>query len=124
VLVTLQPLEVVAPARPWRPLAITTGVVGGAGLVAAIVSGAVLADKHSAILRECPKERCTPTGRALIDSVGPIDRVNLGGWIAAAAGGAATAVFLYLDLRGSKPAVAIAPAPLPGGGGVWVTRSF
>jgi hypothetical protein len=121
VLVTLKP---VAPARHWRILAITTGAVGGAGLIAAIASGVVLAEKRSAILDDCPNNLCTPTGRALINSVAPIEHVNLAGWILAAAGGAAAGTFLYLDLRASKPATAIVPAPLPGGVGVWVTRRF
>lgn len=121
VLMTLKPD---VPARPWRTLAITSGAVGGAGLIAAIVSGVVLAEKRSAILDECPNNLCTPAGRDLINSVAPIEHVNLAGWIVAATGGAAAAAFLYLDLRGSKPATAIAPAPLPGGVGVWVTRRF
>ncbi|MFT3772862.1 MAG: hypothetical protein QM820_46340 [Minicystis sp.] len=123
VLVTLQPLADAAP-RPWRPLAITSGALGGAGLIVAIISGAVLAAKRSSILDECPNHLCTPAGRALINSVPPIEHANLAGWIGAATGTAAAAVFLYLDLRGSKPATALVPAPLPGGGGVWVTRRF
>ena len=40
-------------------------------------------------------------------------------------GGAATAVFAYLDARkGPTPTTAIVPAPLAHGGGVWLTRSF
>lgn len=122
VLVTLEP--VAAPARPWRMLAITSGAVGGVGLIAAIASGAVLAEKRGAILDECPNNLCTPTGRALIDSVAPIEHVNLAGFLLAAAGGVAAGTFLYLDLRKSKPATAIVPAPLPGGVGVWATRRF
>jgi hypothetical protein len=123
VLVALQAQDL-APTRPWRPLAIASGALGGAGLVVAIASGAVLAEKHSAILDECRSHLCTPAGRALINSVAPIEHVNLGGWIAAAAGGAAAAVFLVLDVRGSKPATALVPAPLPGGAGVWATGAF
>jgi hypothetical protein len=121
VLVALEP---VAPDRRWRLLAITSGAVGGAGLITAIATGAVLAEKRSAILDECPNNLCSPAGRALINSVAPIEHVNLAGFIVAAAGGAAAATFLYFDLRGSKPATAIVPAPLPGGGGAWITRRF
>lgn len=122
VLVALQPLP--EAAAPFRPLAITSGALGGAGLIVAIASGVVLTEKRRAILRDCPDKLCTPAGRALIDSVEPIEHVNLGGWILAAAGGAAAAVFLYLDLRGPAPATALVPAPLPGGGGAWITRRF
>jgi hypothetical protein len=123
VIVPLQPLPKPAP-RPFRPLAITAGAVAGAALVVAVASGAVLADKHSAILKDCPNDLCTPAGRRLINGVAPIDAVNLAGWIVAAAGGAAAAVFLGLDLRRPSPATAIVPTPLPGGAGLWVTRRF
>jgi hypothetical protein len=124
VLVTLLPLEDAARPRPFRPLAIATGTVAGAGLVVAIATGAVLAEKRSAILRECPNNLCTPAGRALINGVPPIEHVNLGGWILAAAGAAAAAAFLYLDLRKPSRAAAIVPTALPGGAGVWVTARF
>ena len=124
VLVTLQPLAEPVRPRPFRPLAIAAGTVGGAGLIVAIATGAVLAEKRGAILHDCPNDLCTPAGRALINSVSPIEHVNLGGWIVAATGGAAAAVFLYLDLRRPSPATAIVPAAFPGGGGVWVTTRF
>jgi hypothetical protein len=123
VTVTLEPLQV-ASSGYWRPLAITAGVVGGAGLVIAIATGAVLADKHGAILRDCPNKLCTPAGRALINSAAPIGDVNLGAWILTVTGAAASAVFFYLDLRGQKPDTTVVPAALPGGGGLWVTRRF
>jgi hypothetical protein len=125
VLVTLQPLAIAPPpARPWRALAIAGGALTGAGLIVAIATGAVLAEKHSAILNDCPNNVCTPTGSALINSVPPIDHVNLAGWIVTAVGGVATAVFLGLDLSGPKPTTAIVPAALPGGGGLWITGRF
>lgn len=115
---------------PFRPLAITAAALSGAGLVVAVASGVVLAEKHNAILQECPNRVCSPAGRALIQSVSPINDVNLAGIVVAAASGTAAAVFLTLHLRGPKSATAtatttaIVPAPLPGGGGLWVTRSF
>lgn len=122
--VQLALLPPAAPSPPFRPLAITAGALGGAGLIVAVVSGAVLAGKHSAIEQECPNQLCSPAGRALINSVPPINAVNLGGWIAAAAGGTAAAVLLALHIRGSKPATAIAPAPLAAGGGLWISGTF
>jgi hypothetical protein len=67
---------------------------------------------------------CTPAGRSLIESVGPIDQVNLAGWITTAVGAAATGVFVVLDQRAQAPTTAVAPALLPGGLGVSVTRGF
>lgn len=124
VAVKLLPLEDVPASRPWRTVAIATGAVGGVGLITAIATGVVLSQKHSAILNDCPGNRCNPEGRALINSLPPIEHANLAGWIVTATGGAAAIISAVLDARGSKPATAIAPVALPGGGGVWFTRRF
>ncbi len=127
VVVTLTPLPAPRSApqpRPFRTLAIASGALGVAGLVVAIASGAVLTSKHGSIVSECPNRSCTPAGRALIDGAAPIDHVNLAGWITAAAGGAAAGVFVLLDRRAQKAATSVAPAVLPGGAGVSLTRSF
>jgi hypothetical protein len=111
-------------SRPFRTAAIASGAIGGAGLVLAIATGAVLVDRHATIGRECPNQACSPAGRALIDGNGPIDAANLAGWIVTAAGAAATAAFLIVDHTQAAPTTALVPAVLPGGAGAWLTRRF
>jgi hypothetical protein len=108
--------------RPFRALAIASGAVGASGLVLAVASGAVLAQKRGAILDACPSRACSPDGRALIDGLPPVERANLAGWIAAAAGGAFAAAFVTLDHR--APKTTVTPAVLPGGAFAFVTRKF
>jgi hypothetical protein len=97
--------------------------VGGAGFFVAVVTGGVLAAKHSAIQDACPNMICTPAGRALINSTGPIDAANVAGWVVGMAG-LAGVVALFVVERTGKTQTAVLPVVLPGGGGISITGGF
>jgi hypothetical protein len=97
--------------------------VAGVGFIVAVATGGVLASKHSAILAACPNMICTPAGRALINSTGPIDAANVVGWVIGLAGAAGAVATVVIDRTGKRE-TAVLPVVLPGGGGIWITRSF
>jgi hypothetical protein len=117
---------VLLPAPHGRPIAqleLAAGGVGSAGFVVAVVTGAVLAVKHGEIEKDCPNKLCTPAGRALIDTTGPINAVNVVGWTLGLAGLAGVVALVVVD-RGGQKQTAIVPSALPGGGGLWITGRF
>jgi hypothetical protein len=123
--VTNTPPPITPPEPRGRPaIGWVLGGVGVAGLVVAGVTGGMLVAKHGAIDDACPKKLCSPEGRRLIDSTGPLEVANAAGWIAGAAGIGAGALVLLLGGRREKPRASVVPAPIAGGGAVVVTGSF
>ncbi len=101
-------------------------VLLGAGAVGAVIAGAtgaVLVSKHSSIDADCPNKVCSPAGRSLIDGLGPLDAANAVGWGLAIVGVAAGIPLVVLGGKGKAQAT-VGTAPLPGGGGLWMTARF
>jgi len=97
--------------------------VGAAGVIVAAATGAVLVGKHSSIDTDCPNQVCNPAGRSLINGLGPLNAVNAVGWGLAIAGVAAGIPLVVIGGKGQAQAT-VGTAPLPGGGGLWMTARF
>ena len=129
------PIDATAPPKTDAPAPASKGSgmrtagfvllgVGAAGVVVAAATGAVLVGKHASIDADCPNHSCNPAGRSLIDGLGPLNAVNAVGW--------------GWQWRGSRPGsrwsvqvggkgqaqATVGTAPLPGGGGLWMTARF
>lgn len=97
--------------------------VGVAGVIVAGVTGGILVARHNQIdsAGYCPGMVCTPAGRSLIDSTGALNAANGVAWGVGIAGIAAG---VALVIVGGNTPTSIAPAPLTGGGGLWMTTQF
>lgn len=124
----------VPPVKPPEPgsngrrtLGFVIGGAGVLGLVAAGVTGGMLMARDGRIEEQCEDKRCTPEGRALIDGSGPL---FIGNAIAWGVGVAGIGVGAYLLLSSGEDSssdgvkAAVAPAVLPGGGGVAMVGRF
>jgi hypothetical protein len=94
--------------------------VGAAGAVVAGVTGGMLVSKNSEINAACPLHVCTPHGRDLINSTGPLKIANAVGWGLGIAGvGVGAALVIVANKK-----TTVTTTGLPGGGGVWITQRF
>jgi hypothetical protein len=108
-----------------RVAGFVVGGVGVVGLVVAAGTGGVLVSKNAQITSGCPsKMGCSATVQGLIDSTGSLKIVNAVGWGVGIAGVATGVVLIAIGGKAAKAPAALAPALLPGGGGVTATGRF
>lgn len=108
-----------------RTVGFVLGGVGVAGFIAAGVTGGMLISKNSGIQTDCPNKVCSAAGRALINSTGPLKVANAVGWGVGLAGLASGVILVVVGGNGkAQTQTAVAPTALPGGAGLWVTRTF
>lgn len=111
-----------------RTLGFVLGGVGLAGLAAAGVTGGLLLARDAEIKDLCPEPgRCSQGGLDTIDGSKPLLVVNAIAWGVGIAGLGAGAALLITSGGGDaeqRPQAAIAPAALPGGGGLTMVGRF
>jgi hypothetical protein len=106
-----------------RNLGFVIGGVGVAGFVGAAITGGILVSKHAAIQKECPQKTCSPAGRSLISSTGPLNIANGIAWGVGIAGLATGAILVVIG-RDGKAETAIGPAFPSGGAGLSMVHTF
>jgi hypothetical protein len=103
------------------------GSVGLAGLVVAAITGGVLASKKSDIVAACPNKVCSPEGRDLIDSTGPLNVVNGIGWGVGLAGLAVGVILIAVGAGGDadrEQAPSVSAFTVPDGAGLGFATRF
>jgi len=127
---------------PRQTLGLLIGGVGVAALTTAGVTGAIVVARDAEIDRLCASKSCNQEGYDLVQGnrtllivnaiawgVG-IAGVGVGTWLLVTGGGDEATVKTKAKAkarakaRAKAPATAIHVAPLPGGGGLWLRRSF
>ncbi len=100
--------------------------VGGAALLGAAITGGVIVSNQSEIDKLCPKQVCTPEGRAKINDQQTLMNANAALWVVGIAGAAAGAVMLVISSRSAKEnkTPSVAPLVLNGGGGLGLSGRF
>jgi len=122
------------PTSFRRTAGFIVGGVGVAGLVAAGVTGGILASRDATIDKGCSdpdsngKRFCSPTAMELVNSSGPLFVGNTIAWGVGAAGVGLGLVLILTAPSGQEKdntqATIVAPFFLPGGGGASVLGSF
>lgn len=116
-----------------RTLGFVIGGVGLAGLAAAGITGGLLLARDAEIKDACPEPGwCSPEGMEKIDGSKPLMVVNAIAWGVGAVGLGVGAVLVLTSGGGggeggggeARAQAAIAPAVLPGGGGMTVVGRF
>jgi hypothetical protein len=98
-----------------RIAGLVTFGVGIVGAGVAVGTGAALLAKDGTIQRECPRQLCTPEGRAAIESTPPLFVANGVAWGVAAAGLGAGAALFFLGGRSVEKRVGFAVHASPAG---------
>jgi len=113
------------PKKTLKRLGFVSLAVGGAGLVAGGITGALALSKGNVVKANCSDSYvCNPTGFNAASSGSTFATVStatfIGGGVFAAAGG----VFLFLAPKSNSTTTALVPFFGPGSAGAFVTRSF
>jgi hypothetical protein len=114
------------PSSSMRTMGFVTAAVGLAGLVAAGITGGIVAANDGTIQANCPNKRCNDLGASTLDTSRALLIVNAATLGAGLVGVGAGTVFILIGGPSQKPArtVGIAPAIDPSGAGVRVTGAF
>ena len=112
--------------RSWqRPAGYTVGAIGIAGLIVGGVAGAMTLDKAAILNANTnPDGTCNPTGCAAADSGKTLLAVTIASVAAGVVGTGLGAYWLITADDGSTTSATVGAAPMPGGGGVFVSGTF
>jgi hypothetical protein len=97
--------------------------VGGAGLVAAGVTGVLILQKKAKVEDDCPNKRCNSDGRDAIDSSKPLLIGNAVAWGVGVVG-LGVGTYLLLTSKDGSSETALGASPTSGGLVIGVRRSY
>lgn len=128
--VALEDEEQTTPAQPerkpgWRkPATIIAFGVGGAGLLAGGIGGALALAKHGELSDACPNDRCPADQQSNVDAYHRFGLVSTVGFVVAGAGGALGLVFLLTEPTQEPRPQAAGIRPFVGLGNAGIEGTF